>query len=180
MATVFTHPIVPIVARAIVGKDVISNKLLIVAVLATIIPDADVISFTFGISYADPFGHRGFTHSIAFSLCLGLLALLFARPLGSSQKACFLLVSLSCLSHALLDALTNGGLGVALLWPFTDSRYFLAVRPIEVSPIGANFISERGLLVLWSEFKLLWLPAILMLVPVWIFRRTKSRSADQD
>ena len=47
----------------------------------------------------------------------------------------------STLSHGLVDMLTNGGLGVALLAPFDNGRYFFPFRPIEVSPLGiANFL----------------------------------------
>jgi len=51
--------------------------------------------------------------------------------------------------------MTNGGLGIAFFWPFTDTRYFLPWQPIEVSPIGAaRFLNQRGLEVLQSE--LIW------------------------
>jgi inner membrane protein len=43
--------------------------------------------------------------------------------------------------------MTDGGLGVALLWPFTMRRYFLPWRPIPVAPIGMAFFSVPGLRV---------------------------------
>jgi len=45
---------------------------------------------------------------------------------------------LATASHGLLDALTDGGLGVAFFAPFDNHRYFLPWRPIHVSPIGAG------------------------------------------
>ena len=45
-------------------------------------------------------------------------------------------------SHALLDTLTDGGLGAALLWPFNFTRYFAPWRPIPVAPIGLDFLSR--------------------------------------
>lgn len=55
-------------------------------------------------------------------------------------------------SHGLLDTLTTGGKGVALLWPFSDERFFAPLQFIRVSPIGVGrFLSERGLAVLLSE-----------------------------
>ncbi|MHC4444672.1 MAG: hypothetical protein ACYTF1_17650 [Planctomycetota bacterium] len=39
-------------------------------------------------------------------------------------------------SHGLLYALTDGGLGIALLSPFDTTRYFFGWIPIQVSPIG--------------------------------------------
>jgi inner membrane protein len=48
-------------------------------------------------------------------------------------------------SHGVLDAMTNGGLGVAFFAPFTSARYFLPFRPVQVSPISlAAFFTHRG------------------------------------
>jgi len=38
------------------------------------LPDIDVIGFSFGIQYGDMFGHRGLTHSLCFALLAGGLA----------------------------------------------------------------------------------------------------------
>lgn len=54
-------------------------------------------------------------------------------------------------SHGVLDAFTDGGLGIAFLWPFDDTRFFAFFRPIPVAPIGAAFLGERGLGVLLAE-----------------------------
>jgi len=56
-------------------------------------------------------------------------------------------------SHPLLDALTDGGLGVALLWPFSAERFFFPWRPIPVSPIGVGFFSLRGIRVALAELQ---------------------------
>src|SRR5687768_17218569 len=37
----------------------------------SMLPDADVIGFAFGVQYGDEWGHRGATHSFVFSLALG-------------------------------------------------------------------------------------------------------------
>jgi inner membrane protein len=63
-------------------------------------------------------------------------------------------------SHGMLDAMTDGGLGVAFFAPFDNARYFFPWRPILVSPIGiAQFFSGYGLDVLLSEFVWIWVPA---------------------
>jgi inner membrane protein len=51
----------------------------------------------------------------------------------------------------LLDTLTDGGLGIALLWPFSNERFFAPWRPIPVAPIGARMLSSRGLHVVLTE-----------------------------
>ncbi|MDR1227509.1 MAG: metal-dependent hydrolase [Azoarcus sp.] len=74
-------------------------------------------------------------------------------------------------SHIALDAATNGGLGVAAFWPFSDERYFLPWRPIRVSPLNPRvFMSERGLAVLRSGFLWVWLPVTTRL---WLLRRNR-------
>ena len=66
-------------------------------------------------------------------------------------------------SHGFLDAFTNGGLGVAFFSPFDPTRYFFPWTPIEVSPIGAvRFFSQRGLLVIISELRWVWLPSLAL------------------
>lgn len=159
MATIFTHALVPIAIAAGAKENSFSRRLLLVAVLAALLPDADVIAFKLGISYADPFGHRGFTHSLVFAIFTGLLAAAFAKHLHATKVATFWLVSVSSASHAALDAMTNGGLGVALLWPLSIERYFWPWQPVDVSPIGLNFFaSSYGLKVLLSEFIWIVLP----------------------
>ena len=60
----------------------------------------------------------------------------------------------------MLDAMTNGGLGVAFFSPFDTTRYFLPFRPVEVSPIGVReFFTGRAWNILISEMKWIWIPA---------------------
>jgi inner membrane protein len=81
-------------------------------------------------------------------------------------------------SHGLLDAMTDGGLGVAFFSPFDNHRYFLPWRPIHVSPIGVGrFFSERGLAVLQTELLWIWLPAALLAVSAWLLRRRSPAEA---
>jgi len=58
-------------------------------------------------------------------------------------------------SHPLLDCLTDGGLGCALLWPFSNERFFAPWRPIPVAPIGPAFLSARGLRIAVTEVVLM-------------------------
>jgi membrane-bound metal-dependent hydrolase YbcI (DUF457 family) len=71
-----------------------------------------------------------------------------------------LLLFLAAASHPLLDMLTDGGLGVALLAPFSWSRYFFPFRPIPVSAIGVD--GDTCLVLAWEAvFSPLALAAIL-------------------
>jgi inner membrane protein len=120
-----------------------------------IAPDLDSIGFAFGIRYGDLLGHRGLSHSLAFSLILAIAvsASFFRKELreGLGPRIIAYLF-LSTASHGLLDAFTNGGLGIAFFSPFDPTRYFFPFRPIEVSPINVRrFFQGRGPEVLLSE-----------------------------
>jgi inner membrane protein len=72
--------------------------------------------------------------------------------------------------------MTDGGLGVAFFAPFSNQRYFLPLRPIEVSPIGLNFFfSARSLVVIWSEIKWIWIPSALVFAAAELVRIISKR-----
>ena len=125
------------------------------------LPDADVIGFRFGVRYGDFWGHRGFTHSLLFAGVLALLAaFLYATTLRDRIKFAWLLFIVTA-SHGVLDAMTNGGLGVAFFSPFDTHRYFLGWRPLHVSPLSVRgFLTDRGLRILWNEALWVWIPAL--------------------
>lgn len=125
----------------------------------SLMPDLDVLAFRFGIPYSAPFGHRGATHSIAFALLVGVFGWLLTRSWRST-----LAVTVVVLSHPLLDALTDGGLGVALFWPLTNHRYFFPWNPLPVAPIGRGMLSLRGLYVLAVE-SLVFAPLLFLPLP---------------
>ena len=162
MASLITHPAVPIVAALMVGRGVISVPLLIVGISFAMLPDLDSIGFRLGVPYGSPFAHRGFSHSIVAALLLSMAAVPLARALKARPFVVFWFLSLSMLSHGILDAFTrNATNGVALFWPFSAERILFSFRPIEASPISLErFMSERGLQVLWSEMVWVWAPLL--------------------
>jgi inner membrane protein len=115
--------------------------------LLSMLPDADVVGLSLGVPYGAAWGHRGATHSLVFALMVGAGVALMARARRRSVLRVSILATLVVASHGVLDTLTNGGLGCALLWPFADTRYFSPVNPIPVSPIGLRVLSPRGLYV---------------------------------
>jgi inner membrane protein len=136
------------------------------------LPDIDVVGFQFGVRYADLWGHRGMTHSLLFAALLSCCLTLLVEPKWRQRTRLAVLLFLVTASHGLLDAMTDGGLGVAFFSPFDETRYFLPWRPIHVSPIGVDhFFSERGLRVLGSEILWVWIPSVVVLLGVWALRR---------
>jgi inner membrane protein len=176
MPTIVTHPAVPLALGLGLGTQVVSPRLLAASAVASILPDADVAAFWFGIPYASPLGHRGLSHSLVFAAAVALLAAAFHRALRTRAGAAFALVFVATASHAVLDAFTDGGLCVALLWPFSDERFFAPERVIQVSPIGLRALSWRGVQVLTSEMLWVWTPCLGVAVALRLARRIGGRS----
>lgn len=103
------------------------------------------------------------THSLFFAATIAAcMAFRFRYPARDRWKLGLLLFVITA-SHGLLDAMTDGGLGVAFFSPFNRERYFLPWTPIHVSPIGAGgFFSARGLNVIWSEIVWIWGPTVMV------------------
>lgn len=180
MPSIITHAAVPLALWCAADRGRIPAWLLAAGVVAAMLPDADVLAFALHIPYADAFGHRGASHSLLFACVLAALAAVWAffgsgRPwsavsrqprlaptqrgptLASTvQAAAFVFICAA--SHPLLDAMTSGGLGVALAWPWSEQRFFAPWRPIRVSPFAPQFFSARGLATLLSELRWVWLP----------------------
>jgi inner membrane protein len=176
MASAFSHAIAASAISAAFYRPNVPKRVWLAGIVCSVVPDLDVIGFRFGIHYEDFWGHRGFTHSLTFAVLLA--AVLGTGILRKEHEISRLLLSaylfLSTASHGLLDAMTNGGLGVAFFSPFDNQRYFLPWRPIRVSPIGVSrFFGARGLAVLKSELLWIWLPSIMVMVLVTISRRLR-------
>lgn len=163
MPTLFSHPAVPLALRFGLGREVVPKRLLVLGMATSILPDLDVVAFSFGIPYAAELGHRGFSHSPMFAAFVALLGACAHRALGCSFAKAFWFLFLATASHGALDAFTDGGLGIAFFWPFSGERYFAPYQMIQVSPIGiSRFLSPRGVSVLASELFWIWLPCTLM------------------
>lgn len=150
--------------------------------MCSVIPDLDVIGFDFGIRYGDFWGHRGFTHSIVFVALLAAAAVAIAfriAPPSIGRFSLWLYFFLATASHGLLDAMTDGGLGVAFFAPFDNRRYFLPWTPIRVSPIGiGRFFTARGVAVIQTELLWIWIPVALLAASAWIIRRRDFSASD--
>jgi inner membrane protein len=158
-------------------------KFLSIGIICSILPDADVISFSLDIPYESFWGHRGFSHSIVFAFLLGIfITSVFYRNSFQDKTALkhILFFSFCTASHGLLDAMTSGGLGVAFFSPFNNERFFLPWRPIKVSPIGAgNFFSEWGIRVIKSEAIWIGIPFTLYIVLMKLTKRSRNEGKDR-
>jgi inner membrane protein len=179
MASLFSHAVAALGIGACFHRPGTPKRVWAAGAACSVIPDLDVIGFRFGVHYGDFWGHRGFTHSLLFAALLAsaIVFIGFRRglpPLGRLPMGIYFFLATA--SHGLLDAMTDGGLGVAFFSPFDNHRYFLPWTPIHVSPIGlGRFFSHRGLDVLRTEFLWIWLPAAALVIVAWVLRHRRPR-----
>ena len=168
MPTIISHTVVAVAAgKAFAPKDV-PNHFWLISIICSCIPDADVIGLYLGVPYGHFFGHRGFFHSPFFGLLLSIfIVFVFFNDVEMFSKQWFfyfLFFFLLSASHGILDAFTNGGLGIALLSPFDNTRYFFPWTPIIVSPLGMRgLLSNWGLMVIKCELLWIWMPSFLII-----------------
>lgn len=166
MPTFIGHAVTGLALSATISQKLQFLRIGILSIVCSVAPDIDAIGFKFGIPYQHWLGHRGFSHSIVFAAALGLIASLFVHENSTKRRwLLFGVLFASGLVHDVLDAMTNGGLGVAFFSPFNDSRYFLPWRPIEVSPLSLRrFLTSRGISVMMSEFVWVMVPSLCFVV----------------
>ena len=135
----------------------------LVSAVLPMLPDLDVLGGPLGVPFLSMWGHRGITHSLAAAVVIGAVAAalthhaLRVRPVPLAVYCAVITAS-----HGVLDALTDGGAGVAFFAPFDATRYVLPWRPIPVSPLAAHFFSEWGWRVFRAELALVWIPALVV------------------
>jgi inner membrane protein len=169
MPTVLSHVAVGVAAGIACAPKDAPGHFWALAILCSVLPDADVIGFSFGVPYNHVFGHRGFFHAPVFALIVSgcIMAVFFreSQPFSRQWVLYFAFFFLVSASHGILDAFTNGGLGIALLSPFDNTRFFFPWTPIMVSPINIkDFFSQWGMHVIRSELVWIWLPCCLLIL----------------
>lgn len=170
MPTIITHSVVAACSVRSFNPGKETLKLWIFSIICSSFPDIDVIGYRWlYIPAYEFFGHRGFFHSPFFAVLLSILIVcsfyrqeeIFSKTWWKYILYFFLLTA----SHGILDALTNGGNGIALLSPITNQRYFFPWTPIEVSPLGIKgFFTQRGLAVLVNEMVWVWVPCLIVIL----------------
>jgi len=173
--SVFSHAVVgsTLVACGLVRP---RAALVVIGAILAVVPDLDVVGLAVGWGLDHPLGHRGLSHSVPFAAALAAAAA-WLVPMRADERRwrVWLVLALAAASHGLLDALTNGGRGVAFFAPLVETRWHFPARPIEVSPIGVwSFFSRRGLEVLTNEVVWLWAPSLAALAVTWALRRASN------
>lgn len=179
MATVITHAVTALTIGNVYADRRLNIKFWLLSIACSILPDGDVLGFAFGIPYESVWGHRGFAHSLTFAAIVSIAVVFcFSNEMKTPFRKGSLLAYFFVItaSHGLLDAMTDGGLGVAFFSPFENGRYFLPWRPIPVSPIGSAFLSGWGLEVLKDEIIEIWSVCLIAYVVSRLVRRRSQLS----
>ena len=164
MPTIITHSVVAASSAWAFSSGKETLKIWVLSIACSLLPDADVMGYHWlYIPSYQFFGHRGFFHSPFFAalLSISIVGIFFRKEVIFSKQWWRYVIYFFILgaSHGLLDAMTNGGNGIALLSPMTNERYFFPWTPIEVSPLSIKrFFSQRGVTVLTSELVWVWAP----------------------
>lgn len=183
MCTFWTHAAVGLALGRLQTARAMPARYWVASALLAAIPDLDGVGFWLGIPYDSTLGHRGLMHSIPFAMAAAAIVVLafFRDPLPVPKWRLWLQFTLAMASHGLLDMLTNGGHGIALLAPLWNERFFFPWTPIEVSPLyPRDFFSSWGWQVIKSEALWVNLPTLIIVITVELFRLTfKPRRGDR-
>lgn len=159
MPTNVTHAIPAIAIGLGLSRHSIRGGAIAVGAIIASLPDLDMLGTRFlGIPWDSIYGHRGYTHSIAFAILTACAtAFLLYRH---DFKRYFLFFLMCTATHPLLDSMNSGGLGVAFFWPFSDARYHALFQPVMNVNVTFRglYLTTKGLPVFLSEFIWVWLP----------------------
>jgi membrane-bound metal-dependent hydrolase YbcI (DUF457 family) len=159
MASPIGHALVGIGLAAIavpIGRMSLSPALLVGAVVASGLPDLDMIAVVLGRELERV--HRRATHSLVVLLFFACLATWAAyRYAGPLPPQWVLTWSVALLAHPLVDLVTTGppevygGHGPCLFWPLSKRRLYVSRPPVR-PPSLEQYASGQAWRRLWSEF----------------------------
>ncbi len=120
------------VGEAVLGKKV-GNRAMLYGAIGGTIPDLDVLARWFVDTVTATELHRGFSHSIFFSILfapiLGWLAWKLNQKFSASSKDWTILMFWALFTHPVLDAFTTWG--TQLFWPFKTRLAFQSIFVID-------------------------------------------------
>src|SRR5262245_1633660 len=88
MASAFSHALVAVSLGTAYAKERMPWQFWALSALCAVLPDADVIGFSWGVGYGSMWGHRGLSHSLCFALLLSIVVVKLVwrdDALGSPQ-----------------------------------------------------------------------------------------------
>jgi inner membrane protein len=179
MPTIMTHAVAATaITRLATGGRRVGALFWVLCAALAILPDVDVIAYAFPIPDDSIWSHRGISHSFAAAAVVAALVTAWVRRRVPMRPiALWLCLTVAMASHGVIDTMTAGAKGVALLAPLDGTRYLAPWRPMRASPIGMGFFSPRGLSVLAAEIVCVWVPAAGVAL---LARAARARRSDRE
>jgi inner membrane protein len=166
-----THALLVAAVAVAVVRRPIPWWLVLVAAVAAAAPDIDgLFKRLLSVPPNSIYAHRGATHSVFAALAAGLLAAGFHNRLRVSAFTAGVVVAAAMASHGLLDMMTDGGEGVAYLWPVSSVRLFADWRPIHSTPVHMANLLGDVLVRLQLELKQMIVPTLALALAVRVAR----------
>ena len=167
MATLVAHAAIPVLTRRLVAvPEHLERRLLVAAVALACWQDADYATLAFEVRPEEMLGHRGLTHGLFVAAALALVVAFAAfRELRGTRAfwvvAAFLFVAGA--SHGVLDALTGGDVGVALLAPLSNARFASPFKLLASCPGGVDeMLGYWGVMTIANELLYVVVPLKLL------------------
>lgn len=180
MPSSFTHAIAGAAVASPLARDPVPLRFWIAAACCAALPDVDILWGRY-VTWGTWLAHRGFTHSLAFAVVVGVTAafICFRDPQFAPVRWRYAVaLALAAASHCLLDGMARYGTHVMFLWPFSTHRYLLPWTVFGVP--GTRWPhSSLGRLARVAENEITWgwTPSTILLgVTAWVRRAHRAPS----
>jgi inner membrane protein len=175
----FSHAIAGVAIATPFRLRVAYARFWVFAVLCAAIQDIDYVWSRRIHGWDSILAHRGITHSFAFAVVLAAAVAWFGFA-GSYWRGfrlrLWLAFTLVALSHGLLDSLTVYAGGIALLAPFSATRFAFPWHPLagpQGGWTGSMTTTYRIGYTIVTELVCIWLPSLLFIV---LLRRADAKA----
>jgi len=146
------------------------------AAFCAMAPDLDWFVSLLDMHRGHVLNHRGAAHSFFAAGLIATAVFLLAFRKEQRRGAVWLCLTIAAVSHGILDALTSGGVGVALFMPFSETRWACLWQPGKVAPLPLGREHTWHFLhSLWTE--LFWIGFPALVLAAWSRLARKARLA---
>ncbi len=178
----FSHAAVAAAAGTALAPRQVPSRFWSLSIACATIADVDLIGFLLGVPYDHFFGHRGLFHSLFFGLLVtAFLVFFWFRDVERFSRRWYFYFGFFFLlsaSHGILDAFTQGSIGVALLSPFDTTRYFFPWTPLSMIRTKV-FLRTWSFAAIRNELLYIWLPCLIIIIAARLIRGTTPKSASR-
>lgn len=163
MPSLLGHAAAGLAITAAFHGDKLPRRTWALAACCAMAPDLDWFVSLLNMHRGHVLNHRGAAHSLFAALVIAAAAYYLCLRKDQRRGAVWLCLTIAALSHGLLDALTAGGVGVALFMPFSETRWACVWQPGKVAPLPLGREHTWSFLYsLWTEALWIGLPALVL------------------